>query len=158
MQLLGVPHVGLCAQTPLETPAPPNPPRVWPHMDMPKCSHPPWSTPPVLELVPKAPCCALLGCGSGMGNREGLGASLSALSIGGGSRTPLAQTPARLPIPAPGPPQCPAGPWFGLELWEASSAPWVSPALVLQSGFSVVGKSPRMPWHEPSPQHSEELQ
>lgn len=71
---------------------------------------------------------------------------------------PLAQTPARLPIPAPGPPQGPAGPWFGLELWEASSAPWVSPALVLQSGFSVVGKSLRMPWHEPSPQHSEELQ
>lgn len=59
MQLLGVPHVGLCAQTPLETPAPPNPPRVWPHMDMPKCSHPPWSTPPVLELVPEAPCCPL---------------------------------------------------------------------------------------------------
>lgn len=119
------------------------------------CSHQCWNWSPRHSAVPSR---SVLGCSSGMGTREGLGASLSALSIGAGSRTPWHRHLPGSQIPAPGPPQGPAGPLFGLELWEASSVPWVSPALVLQCGFSVVGKFPRMPCHEPPPQHSEELQ
>lgn len=90
------------------------------------------------NMVPKAPCRpsrSVLGCGGGMGggSREGLGASLGAGPLGTDTCHPAS--------PRATPRSC-------REPWEASSAPWVSPAFVLQNGFSVVGKFPRMLRHE----------
>lgn len=110
VQLLGVPPIRLCAQAPLETPAPPNPhghAQVLPPSLANTHSHQCWN------MVPKAPCCPLglswaVAAECEVGSREGLGASLGALCI----RADPLGTDTRHP-PSPGATQGPAGPCLG---------------------------------------------
>lgn len=89
VQLLGVPHRFVCTGTtgdpstpkPTQGLAPHGHAQVLPPSLVNTCSHQCWSWSPRHPAVPSR---SVLGCGSGMGIREGLGASLSALSTGAG--------------------------------------------------------------------------
>lgn len=122
VQRLGVPH--LCGHRhhwgPLHPQTHPVPGPTWTCPSVPTLpgQH---TQPPVLEHGPHGTLLFPPGLSWAVavewevGSGEGLGASLGALSLRAGTIGPLGTDTCHPPTPAPGSPQCPAGPWFGLE-------------------------------------------